>query len=78
MLTEREIGSILAAQLMGAIRNKDQSHVSSVGAQYSHLNDSGKKIMAELVDLMFIKAVELDKKRRLDEAEQLVMDNLKK
>lgn len=78
MLTEKEIGAILAAQLIGTIRNKDQSYVSSVGAQYSHLNESGKKIMSELVDMMFIKAVECDIKRRQDEAEQLVMDNLKK
>ena len=78
MLTEREIGSILAAQLMGTIRNKEQSYVSSVGAQYSHLNDSGKKIMAELIDMMFIKAVEYDNKRKQDDAEQLMVDNLKK
>ncbi len=78
MLTEREIGAILAAQLMSAVRNNDLGYVSSVGAQYSHLNDSGKKIMAELVNMMFIKAVEYDKKRRQDEAEQLVMDNLRK
>lgn len=78
MLTEREIGTILAAQLMSAVRNNDLAYVSSVGAQYSHLNESGKKIMAELVSVMFIKAVEYDKKRRQDEAEQLVMDNLKK
>jgi hypothetical protein len=78
VLTEREIGSILAAQLMATIRNKEQSYVSNVGAQYSHLYDPGKKIMAELVDMMFIKAVELDQKRRQQDAEQLVMDNLKK
>jgi hypothetical protein len=78
MLTEREIGAILAAQLMGTIRNRDQSYVSSTNAQYSHLEESGKKIMAELVDMMFVKAVECDKKRRQDEAEQLVMENLKK
>lgn len=78
MLTEREIGSILAAQLMAAVRNSDQSYVSSVGAQYSNLKDPGKKIMSELIDMMFIKAVECDKKRRQDDAEQLVLDNLKK
>lgn len=78
MLTEKEIGSILAAQLMATIRNRDQSYVSDIGAQYSHLEDPGKKIMAELTELMFIKAVELDKKRRQDDAEKLVMDNLKK
>ena len=78
MLTEREIGSILAAQLMATIRNKEQSYVSDIGTQYSHLNDPGKKIMAELTEMMFIKAVECDKKRRQDEAEKLVMDNLKK
>lgn len=78
VLTEREIGSILAAQLMATIRNRDQSYVSSTSAQYSHLEESGKKIMSELVDMMFIKAVEFDKKRKQDEAEQLIMDNLKK
>lgn len=78
MLTEREIGAILAAQLMGTIRNRDQSYVSTINPQYSHLEDSGKKIMAELVDMMFVKAVECDRKRRQDEAEQLVMENLKK
>ncbi len=78
VLTEKEIGQILAAQLMATVRNKEQSYVSSVGAQYSHLYDPGKKIMNELVDMMFVKAVECDIQRRKDDAEQLVMDNLKK
>jgi len=78
VFTEKEIGQILAAQLMATIRNKEQSYVSSVGAQYSHLYDPGKKIMSELVELMFIKAIECDSKRRQEEAEQLIMDNLKK
>ena len=78
VLTEREIGSILAAQLMATIRNKEQSYVSATSAQYSHLEESGKKIMAELVELMFVKAVELDKHRKQQDAEQLVMDNIKK
>lgn len=78
MLNEKEIGAILAAQLMSAVRNNDYGYVSSVGAQYSHLNESGKRVMSQLTDLMFIKAVEYDKKRKQDEAEQLIMDNLKK
>lgn len=78
MLTEKEIGQILAAQLMATIRNKDQSYVSSVGAQYSHLYDPGKKIMTELIDMMFVKAVECDIQRKKDDAHQLVMDNLTK
>lgn len=78
MLTEQEIGLILAAQLMATIRNSEQSYISTVGAHYCELKDPGKKIMAELVEIMFIKAVELDKKRRQDDAEKLVMENLKK
>jgi len=78
MLTEREIGSILAAQLMSAVRNRDQSYVSATSPQFSHLEESGKKIMAELTELMFVKAVELDKHRKQQDAEQLVMENLKK
>ena len=78
MLTEKEIGQILAAQLMSAVRNNELGYSSSVSAQYSHLNEPGKKIMAELTEMMFIKAVELDKYRKQQDAEQLVMDNLKK
>ena len=78
MLTEKEIGSILAAQLMSMTRNNELGYVSGVSAQYSHLNEPGKKLMAELVDMMFIKAVELDKHRKQQDAEQLVMENLKK
>ena len=78
MLTEKEIGSILAAQLMSTVRNTEYAYVSEVNANYSNLKDSGKKIMAELVEMMFIKAVEIDKQRRQDDAEQLVMKNLKK
>jgi hypothetical protein len=78
VLTEREIGAILAAQLLATVRNNEHSYVSSVGAQYSHLTETGKRIMAELTEMMFTKAVELDKKRRQNDAEQLVMDNLKK
>jgi hypothetical protein len=78
VLTETEIGSMLAAQLMSAVRNKEQGYVSSVDVRYSHLNESGKKIMSELTDMMFIKAVELHRHRIQADAEQLVMDNLKK
>ena len=78
VLTEKEIGSILAAQLMSITRNNELGYASAVSAQYSHLNDPGKKLMAELVDMMFIKAVELDKHRRQTDAEQLIMDNLKR
>jgi len=78
MLTEKEIGSILAAQLMAMVRNRDQSYVSDINAQYSHLEAPGKRIMAELTELMFIKAVECDLQRRQEDAEKLVMENLKK
>ena len=78
MLTEKEIGTILAAQLMSAVRNTEYAYVSEVNANYSNLKDPGKKIMAELTEMMFIRAVELDQNRRKNDAEQLVMDNLKK
>jgi hypothetical protein len=77
MLSDKDIGHVLSAQLFSLIKSRDYSYVSSTPA-YSHLEDSGKKVMAELVDMMFIKAVEYNKKRIQDEAEKLVMDNLKK
>ena len=78
MLSEKEIGHILSSQLFSLIKSRDYSYVSSSNPSFSHLEDSGKKIMAELTEMMFVKAVEYDKKRRQEEAEQLVMENLKK
>ena len=78
MLSEKEIGQVFAAQLMGIVRNNEQSYVSSSDAKFSHLKDPGKLIMSELTEMMFVKAVEYDKYRKKAEAEQLIMDNLKK
>ncbi len=77
-MTEKEIGQILAAQLVAISRNRELSYVSSVGHNYSHMTDDGKKMMAELVDMMFTKAVECEQKRIKDTAEQMMVDSLKK
>ena len=78
MLSEKEIGQVLGAQLMSIVRNNEHSYVSSADVKFSHLRDSGTRIMSELTELMFLKAVEYEKHRRQSEAEQLVMENLKK
>ncbi len=77
-MTEKEIGQILAAQLLAAVRNREHSYVSSVGIQYSHLTDDGKRVMSELTELMFGKAVECEQRRIKDAAEQMMIDALKK
>lgn len=77
-MTEKEIGQILAAQLLAAVRNREHSYVSSVGAQYSHLTEDGRRIMTELVDLMFSKAVVCEQERIKNAAEQMMIDALKK
>lgn len=77
-MTEKEIGQILAAQLLAAVRNREHSYVSSVGIQYSHLTDDGKRVMSELTELMFGKAVECEQQRIKDAAEQMMIDALKK
>jgi hypothetical protein len=77
-MTEKEIGQILAAQLLATVRNREHSYVSSVGIQYSHLTDDGKRVMSELTELMFGKAVECEQRRIKDAAEQMMIDALKK
>ena len=77
-MTEKEIGQILAAQLLAAVRNREHSYVSRVGAQYSHLTEDGRRIMTELVDLMFTKAVDCEQERIKNAAEQMMIDALKK
>jgi hypothetical protein len=77
-MTEREIGHILAAQLLAAVRNKEMSYVSTVNAQYSHLTDDGRRVMSELVELMFTKAVVCEQERIKNAAEQMMVDAIKK
>jgi hypothetical protein len=77
-MNEREIGQILVSQLISATRNRDHSYVSNVGIQYSHLTEDGKRIMAELVDMIFPKVVECEQQRIKDAAEKMMIDGLKK
>lgn len=77
-MTEKEIGQILAAQLLATTRNREHSYVSSVGAQYSHLTEDGKRLMLELVEVMFGKAVTCEQERIKNAAEQMMIDALKK
>lgn len=76
-MTEKEIGQILAAQLLAAVRHRELSYVSSVGAQYCHLTEDGKRVMSELTEMMFTKAVECEQRRIKDAAEKMMIDALK-
>lgn len=75
-MTENEIGKILSAQLFSLMRDSQYSY--SGNPRYSSLNDSGKKIMADLVDILVSKVVECQQQIDKDQAEKIVMDNLKK
>jgi hypothetical protein len=77
-MNEREIGQILVSQLISATRNRDHSYVSNVGIQYSHLTEDGKRIMTELIDMIFPKVVECEQQRIKDAAEKMMIDGLKK
>lgn len=77
-MTEKEIGQVLAAQLLATVRNKEHSYVSTVGAQYSHLTEDGRRLMAELVEVMFTKAVACEQERIKTAAEQMMVDAIKK
>lgn len=77
-MTEKEIGQVLAAQLLATVRNREHSYVSNVGAQYSHLTEDGRRLMAELIEVMFIKAVVCEQERIKNAAEQMMLDALKK
>jgi hypothetical protein len=78
MLTERDIGAMLTNQLFGMIRNDKHSYISKVGVEYCHLHPEGEKLMLEMVNLLFKKAVECEKQRNIEFAQQHMMDSLKK
>ena len=77
-MNENEIGMILGTQLVGLSRNSNYSYVNHAAMEFSHLTEKGKVLMAELIDALFIKAAEYDHQRCKLQAEQLIMDNLKK
>lgn len=77
-MNEREIGQLLVGQLISSTRNRDHSYVSNVGTQYSHLTEDGKRVMAELVDMIFPKVVECEQQRIKQAAEEMMITALKK
>lgn len=76
MLNEEEVGKILSSQLFALMRDKRYGYAST--PSFSRLNDSGKQIMAELIEMLIPKIVECQQQMDKDRAEKIVMENLKK
>lgn len=76
MLNEEEVGKILSSQLFSLMLDGRYSYSGS--PSFSHLNDKGKKVMADLVEMLVPKVVECQQQMDRDRAEKLVMENLKK
>ena len=77
MFTEKEVGTILAGQLFSLMRNKDYSYISSIEG-YSRLQDNGKEIMMNLIDMLAPKVSDYIQKQDKIRAEEIMMDTLKK
>ena len=75
MLTEEQIGKILSAQLFALMRDNRYGYATS--PSFSHLNDNGKQVMADLIEMLVPKVVEAQQAADKERAEKLVMNNLK-
>jgi hypothetical protein len=76
-MKKEDLGNILATQLIECVSNRKYGYISSVGSSYSHLNEEGKVLMAELIERMVPIAHTIHEKDTKNRAEQLMMDTLK-
>ncbi len=51
--TDKECASLLIGVIKQAMSNRDLAYISSVGAEYSHLNDEGKLLILKTVETVF-------------------------
>ena len=78
MLTEKDIGKMLSAQLFSILHDSTYSYVSTSSPDFSHLTPDGENLMMEVIRMIVPKAVALEQKKMQDYAEQVVMKNLSK
>lgn len=78
MLTEKDIGKMLSAQLFSILHDSTYSYVSTSSPDFSHLTPDGENLMMEVIRMVVPKAVALEQKKMQDYAEQVVMKNLSK
>ncbi len=75
-MTEQDIGKILGAQLCALVKDSRYGYTSTVSG-YSNLNDKGKLLMMELVEMLAKNVGAIAHKEEEERARELMLKSIK-
>ena len=76
-LTDKECMNLILGALKVCMTNRDLAYISSVGAEYSHLNSDGEKMLLQTLKIIFPKIVANENKRVEDLMHERLLKELK-
>lgn len=76
-MNEREVIFIVQGMLRTLVRDKKYFYHSSVGSNYCHLTDDGRRVLMETMELVAPKLFEAMHQEDLERSKQLIMNELK-
>lgn len=77
-MTEKEITFMMLGALKCLIKDKNYFYHSSVGLNYCHLTEDGRRAAIEIIDMLAPKLYEAMHNDDVERSKQLMMDELKR
>jgi hypothetical protein len=77
MLTEKEIMYMLQGSIRTLIKDKNYFYHSSIGSNYCHLTEDGRRAVLDMVELIAPKLHEAMHQDDIERSKQLVLKELK-
>ena len=76
-MTDKECMNLILGALKVCMTNRELAYISSVGAEYSHLNSDGEKMLLQTLKVIFPKIVANENKRVEDLMHERLLKELK-
>ena len=73
----RDIEKMIAGSLKEVIKDRNLFHNSTVGPEYCHLTEEGKKAVTDMLNLLLPRLVKAQELEDVERSKQLVLNELK-
>ena len=73
----RDIEKMIAGSLKEVVKDRNLFHNSTVGPEYCHLTEEGKKAVTDMLNLLLPRLVKAQELEDVERSKQLVLDQLK-
>ena len=74
----RDIEKMIAGSLKEVVKDRNLFHNSTVGPEYCHLTEEGKKAVTDMLNLLLPRLVKAQELEDIERSKALVLQELKK